>query len=91
MSSKKQLTGLPIVETDDLPSPEGVIFGDLSASTPIRDALPVLRDAGVDIGDALEERQPPFDGVRTMGDLRTVLERREIEGKLGEKLRGILG
>lgn len=35
-------------------------------------------------------RTPPFDGVRTLGDLRVVLGRGEIEAKLAKKLRSVL-
>lgn len=101
--SKRQspmLMGLPVVEVEGLPSPEGTTFGDLSAyivpigtipaSTPILEALAVMRDAGV-ITDTDREALASLPGVRTMGDLRTVLDRGEITGELGERLRRVLG
>lgn len=56
--------------------------------TPISDALLQLRGA-LTVQDCGVLGALP--GVRTMGDLKTVLDRGEIVGELGEKLRGMLG
>ena len=59
-------------------------------STPIADALLTLRDAGgLTAGDC--RALADLVGVRTLGDLQTVLDRGEVEGKLGAKLRKVLG
>lgn len=58
-------------------------------STPIADALLVLRDAGVLTGADCGVLAG-LVGVRTMGDLRTVFDRGEVEEKLEKKLRKAL-
>lgn len=58
--------------------------------TPIADALLALRDAGMltvtDCG-----MLGTMTGVRTLGDLRTVLDRGEVEEKLAKRLGKVLG
>lgn len=58
--------------------------------TPIADALLVLRDVGA-LTVAECGALATVVGVRTLGDLRTVLDRGEIEEKLEKKLRQVLG
>ena len=97
----KTLMGFPVKEADDLPSLEGeIVFGDMSAyivpvgtipaSTPINDALAALRNAGV-LSEADCRGAADLPGVRTLGDLVTVLGRGDVEGKLAAKLRKVLG
>ena len=58
-------------------------------STPIADALLALRDAGgLTVADC--GVLAGLVGVRTLGDLRTVLDRGEVEEKLARKLRKAL-
>lgn len=105
--SKKTLTGLPVVEVDNLPALEGVTLGNIERNRADEEAqeFHVVVDLPPDpmpIADALLQLRPlltPVDcealgnlsGVRTLGDLRTVLERGEVEGALGKKLRQVLG
>lgn len=60
-------------------------------STPVADALVALRGAG-GLSAADCEGLGNLVGVRTLGDLQTVLERGEIaDKKLEKKLRQVLG
>lgn len=78
----------PIVE--DVPEAASALVPLPPPSTPIADALLALRDAGgLTAGDCREVRD--LVGVRTLGDLQTVLERGEVEEKLARKLRKVLG
>jgi hypothetical protein len=62
----------------------------LSALFHLRDSTRLTVAECDQVVAALVARTPPFDGVRTLGDLKVVLERGGVEAKLAKKLKQVL-
>jgi ADP-dependent phosphofructokinase/glucokinase len=89
-----EILGFPVVESDNLKTAH-VVFGDMSAyigtitlnhGTPITEAVQALG-----LNEAERAAVCSLPGVHTLGDLRIVLERKEIDdAKLAAKLGKVL-
>lgn len=84
-----ELFGIPVRVSDELQTP-AITFGDWSAymativlndTTPIQEAVEAL---------GLPEEVLTLPAVRTLGDLRVVLERGEVEKVLAQKIKKAL-
>lgn len=64
---------------------------DVDHGTPITQALNRLLAAKLIAPEDHAALLPPPDGVRTLGDLATVLQRGELDKALAAKLRKVLG